>query len=105
MPALATTASKGALIARMVPAASATELRSDRSQATAVQDGPTRAHASLAADHDLARPTTCAPLAANEFIVSRPIPELQPVTRKRLPVRSTPARTWSAVERALNGFE
>ena len=40
-----------------------------------------------------------------EFMVSKPIPELQPVTTNRLPVRSIPASTWSAVERPLNGFE
>src|SRR5271165_3828772 len=89
----------------MAPAASATQSRSERSQATAVQAGPTRAQASLAADQDFARPRTCAPLAASELIVSKPIPELQPVTTNRLPVRSIPARTWSAVERPSNGFE
>jgi len=41
-----------------------------------MQVGPTCAHASLAADHDLARPTTCAPLAASELMVSKPMPEL-----------------------------
>src|SRR5882757_5325660 len=105
MPAFATMASKGTCSARIASAAAATEARSDRSQATGRHDDATRVHAACAAANDLARPMTCAPLAASALIVSKPMPELQPVTTKRLPVRSTPARTLSAVERAPKGLE
>src|SRR5258708_9213746 len=89
----------------MVPPAAATESRSARSQATGTQEGPALAHATSASRSDLARPMTCAPLALSALIVSKPIPELQPVTTMRLPVRSMPASTLSAVERAPNGVD
>ena len=47
-------------------------------------------------------PITCAPRNASTRIVSRPIPELQPVTTMVLPVRSMPAVTCSAVASAAN---
>src|ERR1700736_934950 len=105
MPALATTASSGTSSARIVAAAAATESRSARSHSTGVQDGPALPQAISASRSDLARPNTCAPLAPSALIVSNPIPELQPVTRTRLPVRSMPASTLSAVERAPNGID
>jgi len=77
----------------------------DSLKAIGVDEGPAELHAVWALSCVRASPMTCAPLAAREFIVSKPIPELQPVTTYRLPVRSIPARTWSAVERPLNGFE
>src|SRR5258708_108915 len=70
-----------------------------------LQEGPALAQAISASRSDLASPITCAPLALSAFIVSNPIPELQPVTTMRLPVRSMPASTLSAVERAPNGVD
>src|SRR5882762_1642974 len=85
--------------------AAATESRSARSQAMGLQEGPALAQAISASRSERARPITWAPLALRAFIVSKPIPELQPVTTMRLPVRSMPASTLSAVERAPNGIE
>src|SRR5260370_4143460 len=98
-------APSGTESARIVPPAAATESRSPRSQATGTQDGPALRQAISASRSDLARPSTCAPLALSALIVSNPMPELQPVTTKRLPVRSMPASTLSAVERAPNGID
>ncbi len=63
------------------------------------------AQALWASGSDLARPITLAPLAASAFMVSNPSPELQPVTTMRLPVRSMPASTLSAVERPPNEID
>ena len=93
MPALATMASKGAPSDEMCCAARATAARSAKSQAAGVQDGPTRLHASVAASSERASPMTWAPFAASACMVSKPMPEVQPVTTIRRPLRSTPART------------
>jgi hypothetical protein len=70
-----------------------------------IHDAPASTHAAFAAAIDRARPMTRAPFAARALIVSKPIPELQPVTTKYFLDRSTPAKTSSAVELEPKGIE
>ena len=46
---------------------------------------------------------TTAPASASARAVSTPMPDVAPVTMACLPIRSTPLRTWSAVELKPNG--
>jgi hypothetical protein len=59
--------------------------------------------AALALLRSRAAPTTSAPCAASARAVSTPSPAETPVTRTRLPLRSTPSRTSSVVDVAPNG--
>src|ERR1700723_2664300 len=91
--ALATIASSGTESLRMASSAAAIESKRDRSQPTGMQAGLACAQAREADSRVRAIPITEAPLAAKAFIVSRPSPELHPVTMMCLPVRSMPANT------------
>src|SRR5690606_38299642 len=62
----------------------------------------TSAVAASALARSRAAPTTSAPWAASARAVSTPSPAETPVTRKRLPERSTPESTSSVVDLALN---
>ena len=98
MPALKITASSGRPRLAISEAACRTEAGSDSSQATAVVSAPKRASTPLVASAERPVPITWAPRMANTRADSLPRPEVTPVIRMLLPVRSSPAVTCSAVE-------
>ena len=100
MPALQTSASRRGASWCTCAAQSRTERTSARSSTTGVARPDTLALAALPLSDVRAVPITCAPRNASTRIVSRPIPELQPVTGMVLPRRSRPAVACSAVEPA-----
>ena len=110
-PALAMTRSNGSPAAtrRVGAGAHAGERREvelDQLEAAAI-GGAARARPRWrrsALSRSRAAPTTGAPWAASARAVSTPRPAETPVTRTRLPLRSTPSRTSSVVDSAPNGF-
>ena len=100
MPALQISTSIGVSSARISRAHATTESKSLSSSTTGVVLPCTLAHASWPRSSVRAVPITCAPRSASTRIVSRPIPELHPVTTTVLPLMSMPAVTSSAVASA-----
>ena len=102
MPALQITASRRAPSARMVATAARTDWGSASSMATAtvlpVLPEATLSQAAWAFVRSRAVPMTRAPRLVRTRRVSRPSPELQPVTTMVLPAREIPSVTSSAVE-------
>src|SRR5208337_4727251 len=91
--------SKGLPRSRRSLAALRTLARDARSASTRSSDGlPVSASARRAFARSRAVPTTVAPCATSERAVSTPSPAETPVTSTRLPERSTPSRTSSAVD-------
>src|SRR5262245_37671327 len=97
MPALQISASIDGVIAWIALAHATTESKSLSSSATGVALPLMPAIASWPRSTVRAVPITCAPRSASTRIVSRPMPELQPVTTMVLPLMSMPAVTSSAV--------
>ncbi len=96
-PALHTMASSGAAPSRTDATAARTDAGSDSSHATGRKSPLRRAQASRALSAVRAAAITRAPRNASARIVSKPRPELHPVTSIVLPVRSHPAVASSAV--------
>src|SRR5271154_5126642 len=91
--------SKGSARASKSLAALRTLLSEARSASTRVTEGlPASARARRALARSRAVPTTVPPCATTERAVSTPRPAETPVISTRLPERSTPSRTSSAVD-------
>src|SRR5277367_4746685 len=102
MPALQINMSNGGADDESSSAHFAMESRSVSSQAMGRALPLIFAQAVRAASSVRAAPMTSAPRNESTRIVSRPRPELQPVTTAVLPRRSMPAVTSSAVDRRPN---
>ncbi len=90
--------STGELSARIVSAQATTDSKSESSSASGVVLPRTCRHASSARCSERLVPMTHAPRIASTRIVSKPMPDVHPVTTAILPDRSMPSVTCSAVE-------